>query len=217
MKKKFSKNKSFIESAKTGAFGLEAKKALGQNFLIDNNILNTIALEAEKICATSCLEIGPGTGALTKKILEKNIPVFAIEKDSRAVEGLRETILNSNKENFFICEQDILKWNDFYNLENFHINFKKKPPTCIGNLPYYITSDILFWFLKNKKEFSAGLFMLQNEVADRICSQPGNKTYGRLSVRLQLEAKVEKILFVPRISFSPSAKRRFRCCKNYPF
>ena len=77
---------------------------------------------------------------------------------------------------------------------------------CFGNIPYYITSDILFWFCKNKKHYPQGLFMMQNEVAERLQAKSGTKDYSRLSVKMQLNFEIQKLFIVPAASFVPKPK-----------
>ncbi|WP_158999318.1 16S rRNA (adenine(1518)-N(6)/adenine(1519)-N(6))-dimethyltransferase RsmA [Pigmentibacter ruber] len=188
------------------AFYLQAKKSLGQNFLNSEAIIDKISesidvlynIETEKYLH----EIGPGSGALTKKLLEKNIKILAIEKDQRAVEGLMKTLVLEYPDKLNILNQDILQWNPTQD-NNLSSSLK---PICVGNIPYYITSDILMWFCKFKKFYSNGIFMVQKEVADRLNATPGTKDYGRLTVKVQLFFKVEKLFDVPAHLFVPRPK-----------
>ncbi|NBW81389.1 ribosomal RNA small subunit methyltransferase A [bacterium] len=186
------------------AFELETKKNLGQNFLADATIIERIVARAEIHAATSnrcCIEIGPGSGALTRRLLENGWKVHAIEKDERAVEGLKLSLGREFSGNLEVVCSDILKvdasrfWQD-----------KSSTPLCIGNIPYYITSDILFWFLNQQKNFSAAILMIQKEVAERLASGPGGKDYGRLTVRTQLQCEVEQVLVAPASAFVPPPK-----------
>lgn len=183
------------------AFSLETKKHLGQHFLKDASVINTIAQEAQASLPVgaprTCVEIGPGSGALTKVLLAQGWKVTAIEKDERAAEGLQAHLAAEHAGALEVVQEDILRWSPAENTAH---------GLCCGNLPYYITSDILFWFLEHAQRFTAALFMIQDEVASRLSAKPGTKDYGRLSVRLQLSCEVEKILFVPASAFVPPPK-----------
>lgn len=186
------------------SFELETKKNLGQNFLADQSILAQIVaragLHAEQSKKT-CLEIGPGSGALTRKLLEAGWKVFAIEKDTRAVQGLQQSLGSEFSDSFRVIEADILRFDASQFLAE-----HSAPPLCIGNIPYYITSDILFWFLNQQSKFSAALLMVQKEVAERLAAGPGHKDYGRLTVRTQLSCAVDQVLVAPAKAFVPPPK-----------
>lgn len=171
------------------------KKSLGQHFLTDKNIIFKIidAIVAEK--EDRIIEIGPGTGALTKWLAEKFMDVHAIELDQRAVKVLKQEI-----ENLVIHESDVLKvnWPEMIAPE--------KNNVVIGNLPYYITSPILFDLLENRKLFSEAILMMQKEVAERLVAAPSSKEYGILSVQTQLFCTPEILFEVSRNSFSPPPK-----------
>ncbi|WGL61015.1 16S rRNA (adenine(1518)-N(6)/adenine(1519)-N(6))-dimethyltransferase RsmA [Pigmentibacter sp. JX0631] len=188
------------------AFYLQAKKSLGQNFLNSEAIIDKISQSIDVLYDAGrekyLHEIGPGSGALTKKLLEKNIKILAIEKDQRAVEGLMKTLVLDYPDKLNILNQDILQWNP---IQDNNISSSTKP-ICVGNIPYYITSDILMWFCKFKKLYSNGIFMVQKEVADRLNAKPGTKDYGRLTVKVQLFFKVEKLFDVPAHLFVPKPK-----------
>jgi 16S rRNA (adenine1518-N6/adenine1519-N6)-dimethyltransferase len=188
------------------AFHLKAKKSLGQNFLNDQSIIEKIATSINTLFPNDknkyLHEIGPGSGSLTLTLLSKGIKILALEKDQRAVEGLTENVVKNSENNFQVIQTDILKWSP----ENDdHISQLNKC-VCVGNLPYYISSDILFWFCKFKEYYSHGIFMLQNEVADRLNAKPGSKDYGRLTVRIQLFFDVQKLFEVPSHCFMPKPK-----------
>ncbi|HET8866612.1 MAG TPA: 16S rRNA (adenine(1518)-N(6)/adenine(1519)-N(6))-dimethyltransferase RsmA [Gracilimonas sp.] len=171
------------------------KKSLGQHFLIDKNIIFKIidAIVAEN--EDRIIEIGSGTGALTKWLTEKFSDVHAIEVDQRAVEVLKKEI-----ENLVIHEKDVLKvnWPDIVD--------PKKNNVVLGNLPYYITSPILFDLLENRELFSEAILMMQKEVAERLVAEPASKEYGILSVQTQLFCSPEILFDVSRNSFSPPPK-----------
>ena len=187
----------------TGQFALDAKKSLGQNFLNNEGIIQKIVNAASAVYPNEehlvCHEVGPGPGTLTKLLLKANWKVLALDLDPRAVQGLQSTLAEEYSESFSIIEQDVLKWEP-------QDNYPAGTRLCIGNLPYYITSDILLWFIAQRAHYCAGLFMVQNEVADRIVSLPSTKSYGRLSVLLQLCFEVKKLFMVKRNHFTPAPK-----------
>jgi 16S rRNA (adenine1518-N6/adenine1519-N6)-dimethyltransferase len=171
---------------------IKPKKSLGQNFLTDHGIVDQIVNSLNAGKHQRVVEIGPGTGALTS-ILHQRFPSFrAIELDGRAVELLRQ-----RHPNIDILQIDVL---DTAWLEEIPSNEKV---AVIGNLPYYITSPILFLLIDNRERFSEAVIMVQKEVAERLVATPGNKTYGILSVQVQLAATVEYLFTVPRTAFQP--------------
>lgn len=198
------KKNTKLASGSTFSFELETRKTLGQNFITDESVIHNIVARASRWRQPDqmvCLEIGPGSGALTRALLANGWNVFAIEKDSRAVEGLQASLAKEFEGQLKVIEGDILEQNP----ESLFSAFDK-PALCIGNIPYYITSDIMLWFLKNQGLFSAGIFMIQKEVADRIAAKPRCKSYGRLTVRMQLSCQVEQFLYVPARAFLPPPK-----------
>ena len=174
------------------------KKSLGQNFLIDRNII-------DKICETgllqegeNILEIGPGTGNLTEAILKKKPEKFyVIEKDEKLVQNLKEKF----SDKIIIINKDVLKY-DFKMLNN--KNFK-----VFGNLPYNISSQILTNLIKysfNEFSFKKLIFMFQREVADRIIAKYNTKYYGRLSIISSWKLNIKKITDIAPSSFFPKPK-----------
>lgn len=195
---------SRLARGETFSFELETRKNLGQNFLTDETVIRDIEMRASSWSQNSqkvCLEIGPGSGALTRQLLSNGWTVYAIEKDARAVAGLNASLARDFPETLKVIEGDILNLSP-QSLTP-HIGTH---PLCIGNIPYYITSDILLWFLNHQKHFCAGIFMVQKEVAERLASEPGNKSYGRLTVRTQLSCQVVQFLHVPARAFAPPPK-----------
>lgn len=171
------------------------KKSLGQHFLTDNNIIYKIvdAIKAEK--NDRIIEIGPGTGALTKWLVQKYDDVHVIEVDQRAVKVLEEEV-----DGITIHEQDVLKvdWKELIS--------KTGKTFVIGNLPYYITSPILFSLLEHRKLFADAILMMQKEVAERLVATTSTKAYGILSVQTQLMSSPEILFDVSPHSFSPPPK-----------
>jgi 16S rRNA (adenine1518-N6/adenine1519-N6)-dimethyltransferase len=176
---------------------IRAKKSLGQNFLIDQNVINKI-INIVPIENNEILEVGPGTGNLTKEILRNNPrKIFLVEKDTFLAKNLEEII----DERIKIFNKDILNFDE--NL------LSKKKIIVFGNLPYNISTEILSkWVinLKNDYWFSDLILMFQKEVADRIISQYNTSTYGRLSILANWRLNINKICDISPESFSPRPK-----------
>jgi 16S rRNA (adenine1518-N6/adenine1519-N6)-dimethyltransferase len=176
---------------------IRAKKSLGQNFLIDKNIIDKI-INTVPITGNEVLEVGPGTGNLTKEILKNNpSKIYLVEKDTFLAKNLEEII----DERVKIFNEDILKF-DEYSLSN-------KKIIVFGNLPYNISTEILStWItnLKNNYWFSDLILMFQKEVADRIIAKLNTSTYGRLSILSNWRLNINKICDISPQSFSPKPK-----------
>ena len=176
---------------------IRAKKSLGQNFLIDEKIINQI-VNCVEIGNKSILEIGPGTGNLTKYILKKKPKQFTvIEKDNSLVNNLKEEF----KKNLNIINNDVL------NVDESSL-FKEKV-IVFGNLPYNISTEILSkWIinLKNDFWFENLILMFQKEVADRIIANYNNSNYGRLSILANWKLIIKKICDIKPGSFLPKPK-----------
>ena len=176
---------------------IKAKKSLGQNFLIDRNILNLIVNTVD-IYNKTILEIGPGTGNLTSYILKKKPKkVFVIEKDNILAKNLESKFLNK----IHVINDDVLNINEYELFQEKVIVF--------GNLPYNVSTEILSkWVtsLKNNFWFDSLILMFQKEVADRITSDFNNSNYGRLSILASWKLRINKICDVKPISFQPKPK-----------
>ncbi len=176
---------------------IKAKKSLGQNFLIDKNIIDKI-INTVPIANNEILEVGPGTGNLTKQILKSDPrKMFLVEKDTVLAESLKEII----DERVTIFNEDILKFDEK--------NLSKSKIIVFGNLPYNISTEILStWITSLKKEywFSDLILMFQKEVADRIVAQFNTSAYGRLSILANWRLNINKICDVSPESFSPRPK-----------
>jgi 16S rRNA (adenine1518-N6/adenine1519-N6)-dimethyltransferase len=176
---------------------IRAKKSLGQNFLIDKNIIDKI-IQTVLITDNEILEVGPGTGNLTKEILKNNpSKLYLVEKDTFLAESLKEII----DERVKIFNEDILKFD-----EN---SLSKNKIIVFGNLPYNISTEILSrWItnLKNDYWFSDLILMFQKEVADRIIAQFNTSAYGRLSILANWRLNINKICDIAPESFSPRPK-----------
>lgn len=172
---------------------IKAKKSLGQHFLTDNNIALKIVQSLTADPSHTILEIGPGTGALTRFLLPDKKNFHAIEIDDESIQFLKKEF----PEHDFIIKGDILKTD----LSKF-----ASPVSLIGNFPYYISSQIFFRFLEFRDSIDEVVCMIQKEVAERIASPPGNKTYGILSVLLQTYFNLEYLFTVHEHCFSPPPK-----------
>ena len=176
---------------------IRAKKSLGQNFLIDREVLEKIT-NVVQIKDKTILEVGPGTGNLTSFILKKNPKkMFVIEKDDDLAINLNETF----KDQLTIINDDILQVDE-------NLIFKNKV-TVFGNLPYNISTKILSkWITQTKDEFWFNnlILMFQKEVADRIIAKFNTSDYGRLSILSNWKLNVEKICDIKPESFSPRPK-----------
>ena len=176
---------------------IKAKKSLGQNFLIDKNIIDKI-INTVSIMGNEVLEVGPGTGNLTKEILKNNpSKLYLVEKDTFLAENLKDIIDQRVK----IFNEDILKFEE--NL------LSKKKIIVFGNLPYNISTEILStWITKLKKDywFSDLILMFQKEVADRIIAKFDSSNYGRLSILANWRLNINKICDIFPESFSPKPK-----------
>ena len=176
---------------------IKAKKSLGQNFLIDRGVLAQI-VDCVKIENKNILEIGPGTGNLTKYILDKNPrKVIVVEKDNDLVKDLKLKF----KERLNIINDDIL------NVDETSL-FKEKT-LVFGNLPYNISTEILSKWIINLKEnfwFEHLILMFQKEVADRIIADYNNSNYGRLSILVNWKLTVNKVCDIKPAAFNPKPK-----------
>lgn len=175
------------------------KKSLGQNFLTDGNIINKIVDTAELQLNEVVVEIGPGLGALTRRLAEKARQVFAVEIDRSVFCILEETLAGLN--NVTLVQEDALKTN-FDRLVNTHDN-KAGKFKVVANLPYYITTPLIMHLLEERFCISKIVVMVQEEVARRLTASPGNKDYGALTVAANFYAEVKTAFKVPRTVFMP--------------
>lgn len=176
-------------------FKLRADKKLGQNFLIDEQVVRQIVAAAELSEADTVLEVGPGIGTLTQGLAESKANVVAVELDTRLLPVLATTL--EGYDNVRVVHGDILKVNI---MEEVGVpNFK----VC-ANLPYYITTPIIFALLEKRLPMERLVAMVQKEVAERMAAQPGGKDYGALSVAIQYYTEPEIAFIVPPTSFIPA-------------
>ena len=166
------------------------KKSWGQNFLIDNNTVDKIVRIIDPQKEDTILEIGPGHGALTEKLLSKCKKLYAVEIDPLLCKPLKD-----DHKDLILFNEDILKW-DHSNLDYHKI---------VGNIPYNISSQIIFKFL-NKNNWETMILMLQKELAKRIISNKGSKEYGRISVMVQNFCTVSYMCDISKNVFHPKPK-----------
>lgn len=184
-------------------YGFHTSKALGQNFLLDSDVLVKIAISAELTDTSGALEIGPGIGVLTNELAKHAKKVVAIELDKRLKEILDETLCEHS--NIEIVFSDILKTN-LKELIKTHFSECDKV-SIAANLPYYITTPILTGLLEDDLiEIENIVVMVQKEVAQRICAAPGSKNCSALSALVHYHSIPEMICTVGANSFSPPPK-----------
>lgn len=176
---------------------IEPKKSLGQNFLRDENVLQKIIQAADLKTDDLVLEIGPGEGILTEELAKKSGQVVAVEIDKNLFANLKNKF--RDKKNITFINDDILK----INLSGLFSSYKLQVSSykLIANIPYYITSLIIRFFLENKLPPQEMILMVQKEVAERIVSGPGQMSL--LSVSVQYYAKPELLFYVDKKSFYP--------------
>ena len=187
-----------------------AKKKFGQNFLKDSAIIHTIIQSINPLPDDLLIEIGPGLGALTKPLLEKTNHLLAIELDRDIVAWMENEY---SKKNITVFNEDIL---------NFNFEKLGQKIRIVGNLPYNISTPILFKCIDNISYIKDLHFMLQKEVVDRMIATPSSSEYGRLSVMLQYYFAMEHLVHVPKESFDPEPKVessfvRLIPYEHYPF
>lgn len=179
--------------------GFSFKKSLGQNFLIDANILNKIVEAAELTPERGALEIGPGIGALTERLAQQAKAVTAVEIDQRLIPILRDSL--SEYSNVNVRHGDILKV-DLHELFREDFSGVDKV-SVVANLPYYVTTPILMKLLEERLPLDNIVVMIQKEVAQRMAAQPGGKEYGSLSIAVQYYCEPELVCIVPKTVFIP--------------
>ena len=188
---------------------VKAKKNLGQNFLIDQNAILGIIDAADIHEGDQVIEIGPGIGSLTEQLLLHGAKVCAYEVDSSLPEILNNELPAkigdaSLKERFKLILKDVLKA-DFKNDIGDFFDFDKEIKV-VANLPYYITTPIIFALAESDLKFDSLTLMMQKEVAERLEAKPGTKAFGPLSIAVQTEMNVKVALSVSHNSFMPKPK-----------
>src|SRR5699024_3032677 len=180
-------------------YGIQAKKSLGQNFIIDTNILHNIVKAGSVDKDTIVIEVGPGIGALTEQIAKVAKHVYAFEIDQRLLPVLDDTL--SPYDNVTVLNEDILEVDLSAFFEEQTINQERV--VVMANLPYYITTPIIINFLESSVNVDQMIFMIQKEVAERIAAEPSTKAYGSLSIAVQYYAEAETLFIVPKTVFRP--------------
>jgi 16S rRNA (adenine1518-N6/adenine1519-N6)-dimethyltransferase len=174
-----------------------ARKRFGQNFLIDMRVIDTILASISPTPTDHVVEIGPGHGAITEGLLASGCNLTMIELDRDLIPQLMANFVSQGVDRCRLINEDVLKV-DFRTLSG--------PLRVVGNLPYNISTPLLFKLLGNGDHFTDIHVMLQKEVVKRICSIPGDPAYGRLGVMIQALAEVEMLIDVPPESFAPAPK-----------
>lgn len=177
------------------AFGLQTSKRLGQNFLVNEDVVAAIVAAAAIEPGDAVLEIGPGIGTLTQGLAEAGAAVTAVELDARLVTVLGQTL--AGYDNVRLVHGDILK-------VDISREMTKEPYKVVANLPYYITTPILMRLLEQRLPVSLLVTMVQKEVAERMVAEPGGKDYGALSVAVQYYTAPEIVFTVPPSAFIPA-------------
>jgi len=179
-------------------FEHKARKRFGQNFLHDQSIINRILSAVRAKPGDRVIEIGPGQGAITQGLVDSGANVTAIEIDKDLIRYL--TVAFVSRDNFNIIDSDALKI-DFSELSQNGETLK-----VVGNLPYNISTPLLFHLLNYKDVIGDMYFMLQKEVVDRMAAEPNTKAYGKLSIMCQYHCDVGKLIDVPPGCFNPAPK-----------
>ena len=179
-------------------FELNAKKTLGQNFILDTNLLNKIAKMALMgLHPKTVIEIGPGPGGLTQALLEQGVSLIAVEKDERCLAVLQE-LKELYPNTFQLLNADALAVSEE--------ELGEAPRVIVANLPYNISTILLIKWLEKINQFDSLTLMFQKEVADRLMAKPNSKVYGRLSVLTQWLCQVDELMVLPPAVFTPRPK-----------
>ena len=181
-------------------YGLDAKKSLGQNFILDKNVTDKIVRAVGDLTDFEVLEVGPGPGSLSRSILDAGAKkLVAVEKDQRCLEALNE-LKNFYGERFEIIEGDALE------IDETKILNSEKKFKIIANLPYNIGTALVFKWLKIAPEIASMHLMLQKEVVQRITAKPSEKHYGRLAVMINFLCHTKMVFLVNNSVFTPPPK-----------
>lgn len=181
-----------------------AKKNLGQNFLVDLNAIQQIVAAAKIGPGDQVIEIGPGIGSLTEQLLNAGAQVASYEVDPDLPEILKNELPRQCQDHFKLIMKDVLKA-DFANDIGDFFDFKQ-PIKVVANLPYYITTPIIFNLADSDLDFASLTLMMQKEVAQRLAAHPGTKAYGPLTIAVQTELAVKVNFEVSHRSFMPQPK-----------
>lgn len=181
-------------------YGFTFKKSLGQNFLIDANVIHKVLDRADINEDTAVIEVGPGIGSLTEQIAKRAGKVVAYEIDQRLIPVLNDTL--GPYDNVTVINEDILKADVPGMIEEEMAAYKEV--VVIANLPYYITTPILMNFLMQKLPIDRYYVMMQKEVGERISAAPGTKAYGSLSIAIDYYTDANTVQNVPKAVFMPA-------------
>lgn len=179
--------------------GFSFKKSLGQNFLIDPNVLTNIVSHGNLTKNVGVIEIGPGIGALTEHLARAAGKVVAYEIDGRLLPVLEDTL--SPYSNVTIIHQDVLEADLQGMIQEEFADYDEI--VVVANLPYYVTTPIIMKFLLERIPITGMIIMMQKEVADRITASPGTKAYGSLSIAIQYYMDASVAMIVPKTVFVP--------------
>lgn len=179
-------------------YNIYAAKSLGQNFLINDEVVDGIIEKAQINENDLIIEIGPGLGTLTERLLEKAGKVVCIELDNRMIKILKDRF--ANKDNFQLIHDDVLKV-DLQSLINENANLTAK---VVANLPYYITTPIIMKLLEERLKLQSITVMVQKEVADRLTAHGGQANTGAITYTINYYTKPCKVIDVPSSSFIPA-------------
>ena len=182
-------------------YNIRANKSLGQNFLINSEVVENIVNSSEINKEDMVIEVGPGLGTLTKYLLEKAGKVLCIELDPKMIKILNDRF--SEYDNFEIINADVLKVNLNEVIDENKKNGKIKNVKVVANLPYYITTPIIMKLLEERLDIESITVMIQKEVADRLIEIPGGKNTGAITYTVYYYCESEKIMEVPNSSFIP--------------
>ena len=184
------------------------RKRFGQNFLIDQQVIGQIVSAINPAIEDNLIEIGPGMAAITEHLVKRCPSMTLIELDRDLIEFLKQKL--SDFPNVTIINSDALKtdYSQFFTGEKLRL---------VGNLPYNISTPLLFHLLEARTIIKDMHFMLQREVVDRLCAAPGDKSYGRLSVMIQYHCRVNPLIPVPPSSFNPAPKVQSAVVRLTPY
>lgn len=182
-------------------YNIKANKSLGQNFLINNEVVENIINSSEIQKTDMVIEIGPGLGTLTKYLLEKAGKVLCIELDKRMIKILNDRF--SKLDNFEIINEDVLMVNLNEIIKENKKNKNIKDVKIVANLPYYITTPIIMKLIEDNINLESITVMIQKEVAERLIAEPGSKSSGAITYKVNYYYIGERIIEVPESSFIP--------------
>ena len=185
-------------------YNISANKSLGQNFLVDDDVVNNIIDSSEISKEDLIIEIGPGLGTLTNILLQKAKKVIAVELDTRMITILKDRFALYN--NFEIINDDILKIDLNKIIAKNKEEYEFKTVKIVANLPYYITTPIIMKLLEDRLNLDSIIIMIQQEVAQRIVAIPGTKMSGAITYGVYYYAQAESIVVVPNEAFVPAPK-----------